>query len=147
MLKTGKSLNFRSCVSLVTTCLLLHSLSGSAVAQQTASQSSQAAGDIIFTVVERYPEFPGGNEALQKYLAANLKYPEGVNKKLRKKRVFTNFIVTKTGAIDSVRVLRGVHDLIDAEVVRVLKSMPSWRPGNQRGRDVAVSYNLPVLFP
>lgn len=100
----------------------------------------------IFTVVESMPEFPGGMGELMKFLAQNIKYPPLAKESGIQGRVFINFVVEPTGAISNVKVLRGIGGGCDEEAVRVVSSMPSWKPGKQRGKNVRVSYNLPVKF-
>lgn len=113
----------------------------------SASAQTASPRRLIFSVVEQPPAFPGGSGALEKYLSDNLRFPDGADDKFRKKTVFANFIVTETGAIDSVHILKPVNDAVDAEVVRVLENMPAWIPGKQSGHAVAVRYNLPARFP
>ena len=100
----------------------------------------------IFTVVESMPEFPGGKSALMKYLAQNIKYPPYAKEAGIQGRVFINFVVEKDGSITNVKVLRGIGGGCDEEAVRVVKAMPKWKPGMQRGKPVRVSFNLPVKF-
>ena len=126
-------------------CLFILLLAGSAYAQQAVSRPGGRR--IVFTIVEQPPKFAGGSEALAKYLSDNLKYPDSAGKKFRSKTIFTGFIITETGLIDSVRILRPVNELVDAEVVRVIKNMPAWIPGKQRGHEVSVRFNFPVHFP
>jgi protein TonB len=100
----------------------------------------------IFTVVESMPTFPGGMGALMKYLAENIKYPPLAKESGIQGRVFINFVVEPDGSISNVKVLRGIGGGCDEEAVRVVKNMPKWSPGKQRGKPVRVSYNLPVKF-
>lgn len=100
----------------------------------------------IFTVVESMPEFPGGMGELMKFLAQNIKYPPLAKESGIQGRVFINFVVEPTGLISNVKVLRGIGGGCDEEAVRVVASMPKWKPGKQRGKNVRVSYNLPVKF-
>ncbi len=100
----------------------------------------------IFTVVESMPEFPGGRAALMKYLAEHIKYPPYAKEAGIQGRVFINFVVEKDGSITNVKVLRGIGGGCDEEAVRVVKNMPKWKPGMQRGKPVRVSFNLPVKF-
>jgi TonB family protein len=99
-----------------------------------------------FVVVENQPEFPGGNEALMKFLADNVQYPKEAQEKGIQGRVICNFVVMKDGSITDVNVERGVDPLLDAEAVRVLESMPNWKPGTQRGQAVNVRYTTPLVF-
>jgi TonB family protein len=100
----------------------------------------------IFVVVEQQPEYPGGQEAMMKFLSESIVYPEEAKAKGIQGRVICNYVVMKDGSIDDVNVVRGVDPLLDAEAVRVLKSMPAWKPGKQRGQAVNVRYTLPVVF-
>ena len=100
----------------------------------------------VFTVVEENPTFPGGETALYQYLADNIKYPEEAKELGIQGRVFVNFVVEKDGSVTNVRVLRGIGGGCDEEAVRVVKAMPKWTPGKQRGIPVRVSYNLPIKF-
>jgi TonB family protein len=100
----------------------------------------------IFVVVEQQPEYPGGLEAMMKFLSESIVYPDEAKAKGIQGRVICNFVVMKDGSIDDVNVVRGVDPLLDAEAVRVLKSMPAWKPGKQRGQAVNVRYTLPLEF-
>ncbi len=101
----------------------------------------------IFTIVESMPEFPGGGqEALFKYLQKEMKYPQVAKENGIQGTVFVNFVVGKDGKIRDVKILRGVNKMLDDEAIRVVKAMPSWKPGKQRGKAVSVSYNLPIKF-
>jgi len=100
----------------------------------------------IFTVVEAMPEFPGGMAKLMGYLSSNIKYPPFAKETNIQGRVFINFVVEPNGSISNVKVLRGIGGGCDEEAIRVVESMPNWKPGMQRGKPVRVSYNLPVKF-
>lgn len=100
----------------------------------------------IFTVVEEMPEFPGGMAKLAEYLAKNIKYPQLARESGIQGRVFINFVVEHDGSVTNVKVMRSLGGGCDEEAVRVVKSMPKWKPGKQRGKAVRVSYNLPVNF-
>ncbi len=105
------------------------------------SQESQ-----VFMVVENMPEFKGGQNALSKYIVENLKYPEAAKNNKIQGRVFVSFIVEKDGSVSNVKVLRGIGSGCDDEAIRVVKGMPKWTPGEQRGKKVRVQYNLPINF-
>ena len=100
----------------------------------------------IFMVVESMPEYPGGEAALYKYLAENIKYPQMAKESGIQGRVFVTFVVERNGSVTDVRVLRGIGGGCDEEAIRVVQSMPQWTPGKQRGKSVRVQYNLPVKF-
>jgi TonB family protein len=100
----------------------------------------------IFVVVEDMPEFPGGNEAMVQFLADNIQYPEVAKENGIQGRVTCQFVVLKDGTVSDVKIIRGVDPSIDAEAVRVLETMPAWKPGKQRGQAVNVQFTLPVVF-
>lgn len=100
----------------------------------------------IFVVVEDMPHFPGGEAALMKYLGTHIQYPDLAKESGIQGTVFINFVVEPNGHIDHVKVLRGIGGGCDQEAVKVVKNMPKWVPGKQRGKPVRVSFNLPVKF-
>ncbi len=103
--------------------------------------------EVVFVVVETMPEFPGGQQALFKYLSENVKYPVIAQENGIQGRVICQFVVNKDGAIVDVEVVRSGGDpSLDKEAVRVIKSMPKWNPGKQRGKAVRVKYTVPVNF-
>lgn len=102
--------------------------------------------DQIYMSVEEFPEFPGGTNAMMNFIANNLKYPESAKNNHQEGRVFVSFVVEKDGGITDVKVMRGVCEDIDAESIRVVKSMPKWKPGKQDGKAVRVQYTLPIVF-
>ena len=101
---------------------------------------------VVFMVVEEMPEFPGGMSGLMKYLRDNLKYPVKAIEKKIEGRVTISFVVSRDGSLRDFRIVRGVDPDLDAEALRVAKSMPNWKPGKQRGKNVAVKYTLPINF-
>ncbi|MGM9825533.1 MAG: energy transducer TonB [Paludibacteraceae bacterium] len=103
--------------------------------------------EVVFVVVETMPEFPGGQQALFKYLSENVKYPVIAQENGIQGRVICQFVVNKDGSIVDVEVVRSGGDAsLDKEAVRVIKSMPKWKPGKQRGKAVRVKYTVPVNF-
>ena len=102
--------------------------------------------DQVFQVVEVDPEFPGGMEALIKYLSENIKYPEQAKKDKIQGRVYISFVVEKDGSVADAKVLRGIGGGCDEEALRVVNAMPKWTPGKQRNTPVRVQFNLPVAF-
>ena len=100
----------------------------------------------VFEVVEQMPEFPGGYKEMMKYIEQNMRYPEEAKKAGTQGRVVVQFLVNKNGAISDVSVLHSVDRLLDAEAVRLVRSMPKWKPGMQKGKAVTVKYTLPVPF-
>ncbi|MDP4281678.1 MAG: energy transducer TonB [Bacteroidota bacterium] len=106
----------------------------------------QAAPAEIFTVVEEQPSYPGGDESRIRFLQENIKYPEEAKELGVQGKVFVTFVVEVDGSISDVRVLRGIGSGCDEEAIRVVKSMPKWVPGKQRGVPVRVQFNLPIKF-
>lgn len=103
--------------------------------------------ETVFVVVETMPEFPGGQAALFKYLSENVKYPVIAQENGIQGRAICQFVVNRDGSIVDVEVVRSAGDAsLDKEAVRVLKSMPKWKPGKQRGKAVRVKYTVPVNF-
>ena len=117
------------------------------VAPAKSMEEEESAEEMqIFMVVESMPEYPGGEAALYKYLAENIKYPQMAKESGIQGRVFVTFVVERDGRVTDVRVLRGIGGGCDEEAIRVVESMPKWTPGKQRGKSVRVQYNLPVKF-
>ncbi|RCR69164.1 M56 family metallopeptidase [Larkinella punicea] len=112
----------------------------------TAPPTTNTARDGAFTNIEQMPEFPGGNKALGQYLAENLRYPSDAQRNNTDGTVFVQFTIGKNGSIYGIRVKKGVGDGCDEEAVRIVGKMPSWKPGLQNGRPVAVQYILPIQF-
>ena len=100
----------------------------------------------VFTIVENMPEFPGGQDELFVFLGNHTKYPAEAKANGIQGKVYVNFTVGKDGLIRDIKVIKGVHPLLDAEAVRVVGVMPLWKPGTQRGKNVNVAYNLPFNF-
>ena len=100
----------------------------------------------IFTIVEEMPEFPGGMQKLADYLAKNIKYPQMARESGIQGRVFVNFVIETDGSVSKVNGMRSLGGGCDEEAMRVVKAMPKWKPGKQRGKPVRVSYILPVNF-
>ncbi|MCE1155275.1 MAG: energy transducer TonB [Bacteroidales bacterium] len=113
------------------------STSGTAVEEDT---------EVVFVVVESMPSFPGGDPALFKYLNDNIKYPVIAQESGIQGRVICQFVVNRDGSIVDIEVVRSVDKSLDAEAIRVIKNMPRWTPGKQRGKTVRVKYTLPVNF-
>ena len=112
----------------------------------TEAIASRAVEGEVFRVVEEMPEFVGGMAECMKYLAANVKYPTEAIEKGIQGRVIVQMVVTKEGDIAETKIARGIDPLLDAEALRVVSSMPKWKPGKQKGEAVNVMYTLPVMF-
>ena len=100
----------------------------------------------FFMVVENMPEFPGGDAGLMKYIVNNVRYPAIAKEYNITGKVYVSFIVDKSGNVTDVKVVRGVDKNLDAEAVRVVKSLPKYKPGKQRGKPVRVMFTIPINF-
>ncbi len=125
-----------SAIFTITLCCISHSVEATTI----------AGGDDVYVIVENMPIFPGGEEALRNYVTNNIQYPDDARKQNIQGRVFVCFIIGTTGTVQNVKVARSVHPSLDAEAIRVVKSMPKWTPGQHRGKTVKVSYTIPINF-
>ena len=100
----------------------------------------------IFMVVEKMPEFPGGMAGLGKYLGKKIKYPELAKEAGISGKVYVTFVIDKKGKVGKVKILRGIGGGCDEEALRVVRAMPPWAAGKQRGKAVSVQFNLPINF-
>ena len=100
----------------------------------------------VFTIVEQMPSFPGGEQKMMEFVAKNIQYPQEAMESGIQGRVFVGFVVEPDGSVSNVKVLRSIGGGCDEEAVRVIKMMPKWNPGKQRGKAVRVSYLIPVSF-
>jgi len=121
--------------------------------EEAAAQGDIAIGAIDydkpekpFDVVEQMPKFPGGDAALKEFLQKTVKYPEAALMNGTQGRVVLNFIVEKDGSISDIEVVKKLSDELDAEAIRVVKEMPKWTPGKQKGKEVRVKYTIPITF-
>ncbi len=101
---------------------------------------------VSFAQVEVNPQFPGGENAMLKFISSNIKYPAEAKSKGIEGKVFVEFVVGVNGKVSGVKVLRGVDPLLNAEAVRVVSMLPDFIPGSANGKPVAVSYVIPVTF-
>lgn len=115
-------------------------------AQQPQTGVKNNTEEQVFTVVEEMPEYPGGMSEFMKFIAQNIKYPADALQGKVEGRVIARFVVCKDGSISDIEIMRSVSPSLDAEAVRVLKLMPKWKPGRQRGRAVPVKFTVPVTF-
>lgn len=111
-----------------------------------ARESETAAHEEEFVVVEEMPQFPGGNEAMIKFIAENLIYPKTAMDKGEQGRVILSFVIDKRGKVGDVKLIRSVSPELDAEAIRVIQAMPDWIPGKQKGKAVNVRYTIPIVF-
>jgi len=109
-------------------------------------QEEEEEDNVVFVIVENKPEFPGGDAALMKFISENIKYPVIAQENGIQGRVICQFVVNKDGSIVDINVVRSVDPSLDKEAIRVIKSMPHWKPGKQRGKAVRVKFTLPIVF-
>lgn len=102
----------------------------------------------LVRIIKNEPEFPGGLVGLSKYIKKNLKYPEIAKKNGISGKVFVRFVINQKGEVEpeSVKIVRGIDTLLDAEAIRVVKSMPKWKPATQRGKPVKFAHTIAVEF-
>ena len=114
--------------------------------EMVAIEIEEESDEEFFMVVENMPEFPGGDAGLMKYIQKNVKYPPIAKEYNITGKVYVSFIVDKSGSVTDVKIARGVDKSLDAEAVRVVKSLPKYKPGKQRGKAVRVMFTIPINF-
>ena len=114
--------------------------------EEPVPQESVSKPKRVYNSVEQMPEFPGGAVALMRYLTENIKYPPEAAKNDIEGRVVVQFVIDETGQVGEVKVVRPISEEIDAEAVRVVKTLPKFEPGRQDGEAVSVWYTLPIIF-
>lgn len=110
------------------------------------SSDNTKKSDDIFMIAEEMPEFPGGMPEMMKFIADNLIYPKEAAEKGIQGRVTVRFVIEKDGSVSGAKVIRGVDLLLDKEAIRVIKSMPKWEAGKQKGQKVRVYFTMPIIF-
>ena len=102
--------------------------------------------ELIFVQVDEGPEFPGGMEALQKFIEDNMQYPRIAAENNIYGKVYVTFVIDTDGSVIEPKVVRSLNPVLDFEALRVVGTMPKWNPGKQRGKTVRVSYQVPIVF-
>ena len=100
----------------------------------------------VYLVVEAMPEFPGGDKALEAYIAKSMQYPEAAKAKKIQGKVFVTFIINSQGKVTNPTIARSIDPDLDAEALRIVRQMPTWTPGKEKGLPVSVSFTKPVNF-
>lgn len=129
--------------------IVLSSIFGSVKAQVdvfTTSDSMSNDSGQVFEFVEMMPEFPGGQSAMYKFIQQNLKYPPKAQKEEIQGRIILQFIVSESGKIGNIEIIRGIGGGCEEEAIRVMKLMPNWSPGKHKGKKVPVKFTLPIVF-
>jgi TonB family protein len=151
-MKSSKAAALKLSMGILATAALfmVFAFDGTQTNPQEKKVSVQAAptkpADQVFVVVEEMPEFPGGEQALRDFIAKEVKYPEDAKKAGIQGKVFVTFVVDKTGKVLDAKIARSASPSLDKEALRVTESLPAWKPGKQRGENVAVSYTIPIQF-
>lgn len=115
---------------------------GSTVFAQEANEDVNK----VYEKLEKMPKFPGGKPKLVEYLCTNLKYPQEAQENGIHGRVVISFVVERDGSLSNFKVYQSVNPLLDREAMRVVKAMPKWKPGRQKGTPVRVKMTLPISF-
>jgi TonB family protein len=140
----------RALIGIVTAALLLTSCGKSKSTEQLLSAPpkppTMTGDDTIWFKVDEMPEFPGGDSALLKHIGENTDYPEIAKRNNVQGKVILRFCVTSTGNVEEVSILKGVDPALDAESIRVISTLPAFKPGKQGGKPVAVWYVVPISF-
>jgi protein TonB len=130
---------------LVLLALVAWSVAG-AQADDTTGAGLVAYGDTCVTTCEVMPIYPGGVEQLYAFLSANARYPKEARKHWIEGKVYVSFVIEKDGTVSSVKLVRGVHPLLDNEAIRVVSTLERWTPGTQFGKPVRVQFSMPIIF-
>ncbi len=118
-----------------------------AIAEQVPKTQEQSkTNEEVVTDAEIKPEFPGGHSAMLRFIYTHLQYPQAAIKQRIQGKVICSFIINKDGSISDIRLEKGVYIFLDDEAIRVIKTMPSWKPGTTNGKPVRYRYYLPLLF-
>lgn len=113
---------------------------------QISAQQKDDGEDAVYTAVDNMPVFPGGDLGLRKFIAKAIKYPEIAVERSIQGRVFVKYTVNKDGSVSDAKIARGVDVSLDKEALRVIMSLPKWKPGMQNGKAVRVSLMFPITF-
>jgi protein TonB len=112
-----------------------------------AQQKSMEPGEEdVYLLADDKPEFPGGEDALKAFITANVDYPEEAKKNRITGKVFVSFVIDKEGKVVMVKIAKGVDPSLDKEALRVVNSMPAWKPGKHEGKLVKVKFTVPIAF-
>jgi periplasmic protein TonB len=101
---------------------------------------------VDFLIIEEKPEFPGGETALMRYIASNIKYTEAIKESGISGKLLIFFVINQEGKVTNVELLKSIDPYLDKEALRAVTDMPEWKPGKQKGKPVRVSFKLPIYF-
>ena len=111
-----------------------------------AYSQSDDSDNSVYAMVDERAQFPGGQNEMLKYLQENLQYPEAAKANNVHGRVFVKFIVERDGSLSDIKVMKGLGNGCDEEAIRLIQSMPKWKPGKNKGKEVRTSMTVPVNF-
>ena len=158
--KTLKKNRKQTAKVITTACLMLITIGVFSACNRTSNRTTESCEKFlpcivygeeineytIFYNVEKFPEFPGGIDALRKFIADNLIYPQEAQEKGIQGQVFCQFVIERDGSVSNIQVVRGIHPLLDEEAIRVIELMPKWIPGECYEEPVRVRFTLPIHF-
>lgn len=144
---TNQNLKIMKASTILSACLMLASLLLAPLRVEAHESALMAEkSDSVYMVVDELPTFPGGEEKCMHYIAQNLHYPAEMRLQGKSGKLFVSFVVTKKGKVTDVHVVKSPDEGFNEEVVRVIESMPKWKPARVKGKKVACRMNLPILF-
>lgn len=152
ILKYALGLTLIAAIGLMFACEKAESDSGNrnievkSVSVQEGSSANEAIQSQPFFIVDEMPEFPGGGLGLRQYIAEHITYPKEAIKKSIAGKVYVSFTVSKTGQVKDAKIAKGVDPQLDAEAIRVIESLPTWKPGKKDGQNADVLYTVPINF-
>ena len=142
-----KNVNWKNKIRCIAAFFAVSMACQTGMAQEKTNVQEKDTTAPVFHVVEYLPEFPGGEDSLKKFLVDNIVYPKRAVEQEWEGRVVIGFVVEVDGSLSGIKVLRSSgHVILDEEALRVAKSMPNWIPGKQRGKNVRVQFQIPVIF-
>lgn len=102
--------------------------------------------DVVYTIVETMPVFPGGDQGVLDFVVKHMEYPAEAKNKNITGKVFVSYVVNKKGKVTDVKVVRGAHPLLDKAAVECIKKLKGYKPGTQKGKPVSVQFTIPINF-
>jgi protein TonB len=102
--------------------------------------------DVVYTIVETMPVFPGGDQGVLDFVVKNIEYPAEAKNKNITGKVYVSYVVNKKGKVTDVKVVRGAHPLLDKAAVECIKKLKGYKPGTQKGKPVNVQFTIPINF-
>ena len=113
---------------------------------KTATPQTTKENQAVEVNPDKMPELPGGNKGLGEWLSASIKYPKEAQANKEQGRIVVRFVVNKDGKAKDAKVVRSISPTIDKEALRLIETMPRWKPGEKDGQPVAVRFTLPITF-